>query len=116
MELLSWEQIWEQNIVKTMRTSGTWRTRLDGSTSVYLQHETDRNPRDRDRFAHNPEVAGSNPVPATSGNDPRGATSGVIFMPLGNGFGNMSIANCLARLVPKLQSSPIRTVTASPAG
>ena len=32
------------------------------------------------RWAHNPEVAGSTPVPATSENDPRGATSGVIFM------------------------------------
>ncbi len=79
-------------------------------------YETERSGEDRDRLAHNPEVAGSNPVPATSGNDPRGATSGVIFMPLGNGFGNMSIANCLACLVPELQSSPIRTVTASPAG
>jgi len=35
--LLSWERIWEQNIVKTMRTSGTWWNRLDGSTSVDLQ-------------------------------------------------------------------------------
>ena len=42
------------------------------------------------RWAHNPEVAGSNPVPATSGNDPRGATSGVIFMPFGHGFGHIS--------------------------
>src|SRR2546426_11430732 len=48
------------------------------------------------RWAHNPEVAGSNPVPATSGNDPRGATSGVIFMPDGNGFGNVRITNRLA--------------------
>jgi hypothetical protein len=32
----------------------------------------------------------SNPVPATSRNDPR-ATSGVIFMPLVNGFVNISL-------------------------
>ena len=43
-------------------------------------YETERIAEDRDRLAHNPEVAGSNPVPATSGNDPRGATSGVIFI------------------------------------
>jgi hypothetical protein len=43
------------------------------------------------RWAHNPEVAGSNPVPATRGDDPRGATSGVIFMPLVNGFVNISL-------------------------
>jgi hypothetical protein len=35
--LLSWERIWEQNIVNTMRTSGTWWNRLDGSTSADLQ-------------------------------------------------------------------------------
>jgi hypothetical protein len=45
-------------------------------------YETERIAEDRDWLAHNPEVAGSNPVPATSGNDPRGATSGVIFMPV----------------------------------
>ena len=29
-------------------------------------YETERIAEDRDRLAHNPEVAGSNPVPATS--------------------------------------------------
>ena len=63
--------------------------------------ETREATRDGDRLAHNPEVAGSNPVPATtvpattvpatSGNDPRGATSGVIFMPFVNGFVNISV-------------------------
>ena len=53
-------------------------------------YETERIGEDRDRLAHNPEVAGSNPVPATSGNDPRGATSGVIFMPDGHVFGHIS--------------------------
>ena len=43
------------------------------------------------RWAHNPEVAGSNPVPATSGNDPRGATSGVIFMLDGHVIGHIRL-------------------------
>jgi hypothetical protein len=43
-----------------------------------------------DRLAHNPEVAGSNPVPATSGNGPRGVISGAIFMSLGHVFGHIS--------------------------
>jgi hypothetical protein len=53
-------------------------------------YETERITEDRDRLAHNPEVAGSNPVPATSGNGPRGATSGAIFMPVGHAFGHVS--------------------------
>ena len=39
--------------------------------SLTWRYETQRSGEDRDRLAHNPEVAGSNPVPATSGNDPR---------------------------------------------
>ena len=91
--LVDWPRIWTRNAVEPMRTSGTRRDSLDGGTSLTWTYETDRNVRDRDRLAHNPEVAGSNPVPATSGNDPSGGTSGVISMPLGNGFGNISIAN-----------------------
>ena len=44
-----------------------------------------------DWLAHNPEVAGSNPVPATSGNGPRGATSGAIFMPLGTDLDTLAL-------------------------
>jgi hypothetical protein len=36
-------------------------------------------------------VVESDTVPATSGNGPRGATSGVIFMPDGHGFGHISL-------------------------
>ena len=61
--------------------------------SLTCSYETERSGEDRDRLAHNPEVAGSNPVPATSGNDPRGVTSGVIFMPDGHGFGHISYVN-----------------------
>ena len=35
--LLHWERIWEQNIVKTMRTSATGWNRLDGRTTIDLQ-------------------------------------------------------------------------------
>jgi hypothetical protein len=34
--------------------------------SLTCSYETERSGEDRDRLAHNPEVAGSNPVPATS--------------------------------------------------
>ena len=44
------------------------------------------------RWAHNPEVAGSNPVPATSENGPPETPPGAVFMPFGNTFGNISIA------------------------
>ena len=53
-------------------------------------YETERIAEGRDWLAHNPEVAGSNPVPATSGNGPRGETSGAIFMPDGHAFGHIS--------------------------
>jgi hypothetical protein len=67
------------------------RDGVDGREVVTWRFETGEATGDGDWLAHNPEVAGSNPVPATSGNDPRGATSGVIFMALGNGFGHISI-------------------------
>ncbi len=56
-------------------------------------YETERIAEDRDRLAHNPEVAGSNPVPATSGNGPRRLLRGPFFMPDGNTFGNISGGN-----------------------
>jgi hypothetical protein len=56
-------------------------------------YETERSGEDRDRLGHNPEVAGSNPVPATSGNDPRGVISGVVFMADGHVFGHISYVN-----------------------
>ena len=34
------------------------------------------------RWAHNPEVAGSNPVPATSGNGPRRTLRGPFSCPM----------------------------------
>ena len=45
-------------------------------------YETERIAEDRDRLAHNPEVAGSNPVPATSGNGPRRRLRGPFSCPL----------------------------------
>ena len=38
---------------------------MDGGTRMTCWYETGRISGDCDRFAHNPEVAGSNPVPAT---------------------------------------------------
>ena len=89
--LVWWPRIWPLNTVEPMRTSATGRDSLDGRRSLTWTYETERGGEDRDRLAHNPEVAGSNPVPATSGNDPRGATSGVIFMPDGHVFGHISL-------------------------
>lgn len=45
------------------------------------------------RWAHNPEVAGSNPVPATSGNGPRRRLRGPFSSPDGNPFGNIGVGN-----------------------
>ena len=42
------------------------RDGFDGRAIVTCNDETDRSGGDDDRQAHNPEVAGSNPVPATS--------------------------------------------------
>jgi hypothetical protein len=60
-----WSRIWAQNTAKSIRTTATQCNKLDGSTSLTCSYETDRTGGDRDRLAHNPEVAGSNPVPAT---------------------------------------------------
>ena len=85
------ERIYERNAAKPPRWAGTRRDGWDGRLAATCTFETRKPLRDVDRLAHNPEVAGSNPVPATSGNDPRGATSGVIFMPFVNGFVNVGV-------------------------
>src|SRR6516165_10882460 len=46
-------------------------------------YETEHSGGDGDRLAHNPEVAGSNPVPATRGNGPRGILRGPFSCLLG---------------------------------
>jgi hypothetical protein len=51
--------------------------------------------RDRDRLAHNPEVAGSNPVPATKRKRLPETSPGAAFMHVGNAFGNISLPNHL---------------------
>ena len=61
-----WSRIWAQNKAKSIRTTATQCNKLDGSTSLTCSYETDRTGGDRDGLAHNPEVAGSNPVPATT--------------------------------------------------
>jgi hypothetical protein len=52
--------------------------------------ETERIAEDGDRFAHNPEVAGSNPVPATKLKWPPEITPGAIFMGVGNTLGTLN--------------------------
>ncbi len=44
------------------------------------------------RWAHNPEVVGSNPTPATSENRPGLFGDWACFVPGGNGFGNAASA------------------------
>ena len=65
----------------TMRTSGTGR---EGRTAEPLacSYETARTGRDSDRLAHNPEVAGSNAVPATSKKRPSENSPLAVFTPL----------------------------------
>ena len=51
--------------------------------------QTDRTGGDRDRLAHNPEVAGSNPVPATTRNGPRRLLRGPFSFPSGTLLGTL---------------------------
>ena len=53
-----------------------------GDFIVTCTFETREATGDGDRLAHNPEVAGSNPVPATSGNGPRRRLRGPFSCPL----------------------------------
>jgi hypothetical protein len=101
---VGWPRIWTQNTVEPMRISGTQRDRLDGRTSLTCSYETECIGGDRDRLAHNPEVAGSNPVPATTvpattvpATSPRYQRKWppedspvVVFMPDGHVFGHVS--------------------------
>jgi hypothetical protein len=60
------ERICERNAARRPRWRGVRRDDLDGRLVVTYTFETCGLLRDADRLAHNPEVAGSNPVPATS--------------------------------------------------
>jgi hypothetical protein len=68
--LLCCKRIFERNATQRPR----WReTRRDGSDRRLIAIcavETREATRDGDRLAHNPEVAGSNPVPATEESGP----------------------------------------------
>jgi len=48
--LVWWPRIWPRNTVEPMRTSATWRDRLDGWTSMTCSYETERSGEDRDRL------------------------------------------------------------------
>ena len=68
---ITWERIWEQNTAKRPRIGRTRRDRSDVRTHLSGAYATIRGRFHNLRIAHNPEVAGSNPVPATkeSGSD-----------------------------------------------
>ena len=85
------ERICERNAAQLPVWRGTRRDGMDVALAVACKFETPVSACPYHRLAHNPEVAGSNPVPATSENGLRGATSGAIFMPDGNVFGNSSV-------------------------
>jgi hypothetical protein len=63
-----WEQIWEPNAAKQPKPPEMRRHGPDPRTPPTCTNKTRDTAQDRDRLAHNPEVAGSNPVPATSRN------------------------------------------------
>jgi hypothetical protein len=65
-----WERIWEQNTAKPARISGMWRNRPDACIASTCGFETLRTVGHSWCVAHNPEVAGSNPVPATKESGP----------------------------------------------
>jgi hypothetical protein len=62
---LAWEQIWEQDSTKQTRTSATRCNRPDTWAGLTSAFATLRAGRNTWQLAHNPEVAGLYPVPAT---------------------------------------------------
>jgi hypothetical protein len=80
--LLCCERICERNAAQLPRWGEMRRDGWDGRLIVTCAFETREAIRDGDWLAHNPEVAGSNPVPATSGNDPRRRLRGLFSCPL----------------------------------
>ena len=57
--------MWERNAAQLPRWSGTRRDSWHGRFAVTRSFDTREVTRYWARLAHNPEVAGSNPVPAT---------------------------------------------------
>src|ERR1700682_2193314 len=65
-----WERIWERNAAQLPRWRETRRDDLDRRLVLTCRSETREATGDGDRLAHDPEVAGSNPVPATKEGGP----------------------------------------------
>jgi hypothetical protein len=65
------EWICERNAAQLTRSHTRQWHRLDGRWPAACTFETRETSGNRDWLAHNPQVAGSNPVPATSGNGSR---------------------------------------------
>ena len=68
------------------RRGGLTRTLADRSVRSARSLETARDDRDRRRMAHNPEVAGSNPAPATKARGPFSNRGRASVMSFANGF------------------------------
>jgi hypothetical protein len=73
------ERICERNAAQRPRWRETRRDGLDGRLIVTCRFESREATRNKDRLAHNPEVAGSNPVPATSRNGARRLLRGPFY-------------------------------------
>ena len=61
----TWEQMWEPNAAKPALTGATMCNGADVEEALNCMYETARTLTSARYVAHNPEVAGSNPVPAT---------------------------------------------------
>ena len=108
------ERICERNAAQLPRWGETKRDGWDGRLIVSCAFETREVTWDGDRLAHNPEVAGSNPVPATSGNGPRRRLRGPFSCPLDTYLDTLLgfLVNC--RLPSLLDSSILPGVMAFP--
>jgi hypothetical protein len=84
------ERFCEPNAVKRAERHEMRRDRVDRLRCLTCTFETCTDPCNSHRLAHNPEVAGSNPVPATSKNGPRKSVRGPFSCPMGTLLGTFA--------------------------
>jgi hypothetical protein len=101
------ERICEPNAAKHRGQPGMRRSYPDRQSPLTCEFETRTAKCDSHRLAHNPEVAGSNPVPATSRNGPRRSLRGPFSCLVGTLLGTLAKrtvsgelerSNCATRL------------------